>query len=109
MVTSMAGVEAMAMECPVVAVQTRGKDFEGGYMPPYVSAGAVERVDTDDVETLAATLSRLVGDAATREALVARGRTFAAQYLHPVDGRLTERLLGVVAEIRAERAVGGRA
>jgi glycosyltransferase involved in cell wall biosynthesis len=109
MVTSMAGVEAMAMECPVVAVQTRGKDFEGGYMPPYVSAGAVERVDTDDVEALAAALSRLVGDAAAREALVARGRTFAAQYLHPVDGRLTERLLDVVAEIRAEHAPGERA
>ncbi len=101
MVTSMAGVEAMAMECPVVAVQTRGKDFEGGYMPPYVSAGAVDRVDTGDVEALAATLSRLLGDARAREALVARGRTFAAQYLHPVDGRLTERLLEVVAEIRA--------
>ena len=101
MVTSMAGVEAMAMECPVVAVQTRGKDFEGGYMPPYVSAGAVDRVDTGDVEALAATLSRLLGDARAREALVARGRTFAAQYLHPVDGRLTERLLDAVAEIRA--------
>ncbi|PYM61673.1 MAG: hypothetical protein DME11_22410 [Candidatus Rokuibacteriota bacterium] len=85
----------------MVAVQTRGKDFEGGYMPPYVSAGAVDRVDTGDVEALAATLSRLLGDARAREALVARGRTFAAQYLHPVDGRLTERLLEVVAEIRA--------
>src|SRR5207249_12243182 len=101
MVTSVAGVEAMAMECPVVAVQTRGKDFEGDYIPPYVSAGAVDRVGTDDVEALAATLSRLLGDARPREALVARGRTFAAQYLHPVDGRLTERLLEVVAEIRA--------
>ena len=46
MVTSMAGLEAMALGCPVVAVQTAGKDFEGEYMPPYVSAGAVRRVDS---------------------------------------------------------------
>src|SRR5439155_1020744 len=44
MVTSMAGIEAMAMGCPVIAVQTPGKDFEGGGMPAYVSEGAVERV-----------------------------------------------------------------
>jgi glycosyltransferase involved in cell wall biosynthesis len=116
MVTSMAGVEAMAMECPVVALQTRGKDFEGDYMPPYVSEGAVARVDMDDAEGLAAALASLVSDAAAREALVARGRAFAARYLHPVDGRLTERLVGVVAEVgaevaalRAERAAAGRA
>ena len=114
MVTSMAGVEAMALECPVVAVQTRDKDFEGGYMPPYVSEGAAVRVDMDDAEALAAALARLVGDVTSREAQLARGRAFAARYLHPVDGRLTDRLLAAVAEIdvevgtvRAERAPGG--
>ena len=104
MVTSMAGVEAMALECPVVAVQTRDKDFEGGYMPPYVSEGAAVRVDMDDAEALAATLARLLEDGASREAQLARGRAFAARYLHPVDGRLTDRLLAAVAEIRAEGA-----
>jgi len=102
MVTSMAGVEAMAMDCPVVAVQTRGKDFEGDYMPAYVSEGAVARVDMGDAEGLAAALSGLVSQGPTRDALVARGRTFAARYLHPVDGRLTDRLVGVVAEVEAE-------
>ncbi|PYN01454.1 MAG: hypothetical protein DME07_13875 [Candidatus Rokuibacteriota bacterium] len=104
MVTSMAGVEAMAMECPVVAVQTRGKDFEGDYMPAYVSEAAVARVDMGDADGLAAALAGLVSEGPTRDALVARGRTFAARYLHPVDGRLTERLVGVVAEVEAELA-----
>jgi glycosyltransferase involved in cell wall biosynthesis len=104
MVTSMAGVEAMAMDCPVVAVQTRGKDFEGGYMPAYVSEGAVARVDIGDAEGLAAALAGLVSDGPTRDALVARGRAFAARYLHLVDGRLTERLVDVVAEVEAELA-----
>jgi glycosyltransferase involved in cell wall biosynthesis len=104
MVTSMAGVEAMAMDCPVVAVQTRGKDFEGGYMPAYVREGAVARVDMGDAEGLVAALSGLVSDGATRDRLVAHGRTFAARYLHPVDGRLTERLVAVVAEVQAELA-----
>src|SRR5437773_7567122 len=107
MVTSMAGVEAMAMECPVVAVQTRGKDFEGDYMPAYVSEAAVARVDMGDADGLAAALAGLVSEGPTRDALVARGRTFAARYLHPVDGRLTERLVGVVAEVEAE--LGARA
>ena len=104
MVTSMAGVEAMAMECPVVAVQTRGKDFEGDYMPAYVSEAAVARVDMGDADGLAAALAGLVSEGPTRDAVVARGRTFAARYLHPVDGRLTERLVGVVAEVEAELA-----
>ena len=83
-------------------------------MPPYVSEGAAVRVDMDDAEALAAALARLVGDVTSREAQLARGRAFAARYLHPVDGRLTDRLLAAVAEIdvevgtvRAERAPGG--
>jgi len=104
MVTSMAGVEAMAMECPVVAVQTPGKDFEGDYMPAYVSEAAVAGVDMGDADGLAAALAGLVSKGPTRDAVVARGRTFAARYLHPVDGRLTERLVGVVAEVEAELA-----
>jgi hypothetical protein len=110
MVTSMAGLEAMAMGCPVVAVQTAGKDFEGGGMPSYVGAGVVERVDLalDAPETtavsLAAALRRLLADPAARAERVARGRAFAAPHLHPVDGRLGARLLDVIAEVRGERA-----
>ncbi|PYM91723.1 MAG: hypothetical protein DME04_18160 [Candidatus Rokuibacteriota bacterium] len=107
MVTSMAGVEAMAMDCPVVAVQTRGKDFEGDYMPAYVSEGAVARVDMGDADGLAAALAGLVSEGPTRDALLARGRAFAARYLHPVDGRLTDRLVGVVAEVEAELTARG--
>lgn len=108
MVTSLAGVEAMALGCPVVAVQTRGKDFEGEYMPPYVSEGTVERVDMDDPAALAAALGRILGDPAAREDLVERGRKFAAHYLHPVDGRLAERVLGIAEEIRASLPKGSR-
>jgi glycosyltransferase involved in cell wall biosynthesis len=107
MVTSMAGLEAMAMGCPVVAVQTAGKDFEGGVMPPYVSAGAVERVDMGDPTALAATLRRLLTEPAARAGLVERGRRFAARYVHPVDGELARRLLAVVEEIRSGQR-GGR-
>jgi hypothetical protein len=106
MVTSMAGIEAMAMGCPVVAAQTRDKDFEGGYMPPYVSEGAVERVDIEDADALAAALGRLLTDPVARDELVERGRKFAAGYIHPVDGGLAERLLGTVDAIRAELAAG---
>jgi hypothetical protein len=103
MVTSMAGVEAMAMDCPVIAVQTRGKDFErGGYMPAYVTQRAVEHVEMEDIDGLAAKLTSLVSDGPARDDLVARGRRFAARYLHPVDGRLTDRLLAVVGEVEAE-------
>src|SRR5436309_259118 len=107
MVTSMAGIEAMAMGCPVIAVQTPGKDFEGGGMPAYVSEGAVERVDMGDAKALETVLRRLVTDRSARAALVYRGRRFAAPYLHPVDGALADRLQGVVDEIRRELAAAG--
>src|SRR3989441_1219918 len=107
MVTSMAGIEAMAMGCPVIAVQTPGKDFEGGGMPAYVSEGAVERVDMGDAKALATVLRRLVTDRSARAALVYRGRRFAAPYLHPVDGALADRLQGVVDELRRELTAGG--
>ena len=107
MVTSMAGIEAMAMGCPVIAVQTPGKDFEGGGMPAYVSEGAVERVDMGDAKALETVLRRLVTDRSARAALVYRGRRFAAPYLHPVDGALADRLQGVVDEIRRELTAGG--
>jgi len=103
MVTSMAGLEAMALGCPVVAVQTAGKDFEGDYMLPYVSAGSVPRVDLGDPDGLAAALRRLLEDPAERATVVERGRAFSARYVHPVDGRLAERLLALTDEIRAAR------
>ena len=99
MVTSMAGIEAMALGCPVVAVQAPGKNFEGPGMPPYVSAGAVERVDAGDVEGLTRTLRRLLDDPAARAKLAERGRAFAASYVHPVDGALGERLEALVTEL----------
>lgn len=101
MVTSMAGIEAMAMDCPVVAVQTRGKDFEGKYMPPYVTEGAAEHVAAGDPAALAATLRRLLTDPVARAALIARGRRFATRYVRPADGTLADRLLACLAEVRA--------
>ena len=104
MVTSMAGIEAMALGCPVVAVQVAGKDYEGDAMPHYVSEGVLERVDMGDPEALTAALSRLLGDADHRQTLIERGRKFAARYIHPVDGGLADRLLAVVEEVRRELA-----
>lgn len=109
MVTSMAGIEAMALGCPVVAMQTPGKDFEGGGMPPYVSAGVVEHVAIDAPEALAAALTRLGPGSASREVLVARARAFAAPYLHPSDGLLGDRLVGVIEEIRRRGGMGSPA
>lgn len=106
MVTSMAGIEAMAMGCPVIAVQPPGKDFEGGGMPAYVSEGAVERVEMGDIKALTTALRRLLAVPSARAALVDRGRRFAAPYLHPVDGALAERLQEVVDEIRRELTAG---
>jgi glycosyltransferase involved in cell wall biosynthesis len=102
MVTSMAGVEAMALGCPVVAVQVPGKDYEGQYMFPYVSQGAVERVDMGDPRALADAIDGLLTDSKRRAALVARGLSFASRYIHPVDEALAPRLLAVVGEIRRE-------
>jgi glycosyltransferase involved in cell wall biosynthesis len=107
MVTSMAGIEAMALGCPVIAVQMPGKDFEGGGMPAYVSQGAVERVDVGDTKTLITVLRCILTDASARAALVERGRRFAAPYLHPVDGALGDRLQGVIDEIRLELTAEG--
>lgn len=104
MVTSMAGIEAMAMECPVVALQTKRKDFEGKHMAPYVRERAVERVDAGDPGALAAVLGRLLADPATRDELAARGARFAARYINPVDGELADRLLAVLEDIRAAGA-----
>jgi len=104
MVTSMAGIEAMALGCPVVAVQVAGKDYEGDAFPPYVSEGVVERVDMGDSEALAAALSRLLDDSDHRQDVVKRGCKFAARYIHPVDGGLADRLLSVIEEVRSELA-----
>jgi len=101
MVTSMAGIEAMALGCPVVAVQAAGKDYEGESMPPYVSEGVVERVTMGDAPALAAALRRILDDSAARAALVARGRAFASRYVHPVDGALAERVLATIEDARA--------
>jgi len=104
MVTSMAGLEAMALGCPVVAVQTAGKDFEGEYMPPYVSAGAVRRVDLGKAAALADTLRVVLWNPAERAVMIERGRAFSARYVHPVDGRLGERVLALAEEISAARS-----
>src|SRR5439155_24819944 len=98
------GTEAMALGCPVVAVQTPGKDFEGGVMPPYVSENVVEHVDMGDADGLAKALRRLLEDAEARTALVERAKKFAARYVHPADGALAGRLLSVIDAIRSETA-----
>ena len=103
MVTSMAGIEAMALGCPVVAVQTPGKSFEGQGMLPYVSADAVERVDAGDTEGLTRTLRRLLTDPAARAARAERGRAFAARYIHRVDGALGARLDALVVALAEEQ------
>jgi len=103
MVTSMAGVEAMALGCPVIAVQMAGKDYDGGYMFPYVRAGAVERVDIGDGRAFARALDRVLLDHEARADLVKRGLDFAKRYIYPVDGALASRLLAVVGEIRRQR------
>jgi CDP-glycerol glycerophosphotransferase (TagB/SpsB family) len=103
MVTSMAGVEAMALGCPVIAVQMAGKDYDGGYMFPYVREGAVERADIGDALGFARALGRVLLDDRARSGLVKRGFDFAERYIHPVDGALASRFLAVVDEIRRER------
>ena len=106
MVTSMAGVEAMTLGCPVIAVQMRGKDYEGGYMFPYVSEGAVERVDIGDAPGFGRALDRMLLDDRARAERRERGSDFAARYLHPVDGALASRFLAVVGEIRRDLSRG---
>lgn len=108
MVTSMAGIEAMAQGCPVVAVQTPGKDFEGQGMPPYVSEAVVERVDMGDPEGLARAVRRVMHDTDARATLVERARKFAARYDSPFDREPAKRLLTVIGEVRAERQEAAR-
>jgi glycosyltransferase involved in cell wall biosynthesis len=99
--TSMAGLEAMALGCPVVAVQ---KAIEGGAMPPYLHTGAVRRVDLGTPTILADTLRLVLWNPTERAAMVEQGRAFSARYVHPVDDRLGERLLGLIEEIHGERS-----
>ena len=103
MVTSMAGLEAMALGCPVVAVQAVAKSYEDNQtMPSYVSEGGVDRVDMGDASTLVSVLTRLLHDREHRRSVIERGREFAAQYIHPADGALAERLLAVIDDVRRE-------
>jgi glycosyltransferase involved in cell wall biosynthesis len=102
--TSMASLEAMALGCPVVAVQKASKNFEGGPLPPYLRTGAVRRVDLGKPTILADTLRLLLWNPTERAAMVERGRAFSARYVHPLDGRLGERLLGLIEEIHGERS-----
>ena len=103
MVTSMAGLEAMALGCPVVAVQAAAKSYEDNQtMPSYVSEGGVGRVDMGDASTLVSVLTRLLHDSEHRRSVIERGREFAAQYIHPADGALAERLLAVIDDVRRE-------
>jgi hypothetical protein len=104
MVTSMAGTEAMDMQCPVVAVQTPGKNFEGQGMPPYVSERAVELVEAGDVAGLTRTLRRLLTDAGAHAELVERGRAFVARYGRPMDRPLGQRLDALVTALGKDRA-----
>jgi len=104
MVTSMAGVEAMALGCPVIAVQMAGKDYDGGYMFPYVREGAVERAAIGDAQGFARALDRVLLDERARADLVKRGFDFAERYIHPVDGTLASRFRTLVDEIRRELA-----
>jgi glycosyltransferase involved in cell wall biosynthesis len=103
MVTSMAGVEAMALGCPVIAVQMAGKDYDGGYMFPYIREGAVERADIGDAHGFARVLDRVLLDDSARAELMKRGFDFAERYIYPVDGALASRFLAVVGEIRRGR------
>lgn len=103
MVTSMAGLEAMAVGCPVLAVQTTGKDFEGTYWIPYVGEGAAVRIAMGDAAGLARALERVVTDPASRAAQVAAGHRFASRYLHPIEDWYVETLLEIVDEIRGAR------
>lgn len=104
MVTSMAGIEAMAIGCPVVAIQTARKSFEGEGFLRYVSEGAVELVSAGDVGGLTRTLRNLLTDPAAHAALAERGRGFAAHYVHPVDGALADRLDALVVTLGKGRA-----
>jgi glycosyltransferase involved in cell wall biosynthesis len=101
MITSMAGLDAMALGCPVVAVQTAGKDLDGEDMPSRVDARAAPRVDLGKPAALADTLRRLLWNPAARASVVEEGRALSARYVQPVDGRLGERLLALADEIRA--------
>jgi len=100
-VTSMAGLDAMALGCPVVAVQTAGKDLDGEYMPSHVDAGAAPRVDLGKPAALADTLRGLLWNPAARASVVEGARAFSVRYVQPVDGRVGERLLALADEIRA--------
>jgi hypothetical protein len=88
----------------VVAVQREDKDYEGEYMPPYVTERAVERVLMGDPGGLAAALGRLFDDREHRAGLVERGARFAARYVRPVDGALGRRVLDAVAQARRDMA-----
>lgn len=59
-----------------------------------------------DPAALAAALRKLLADGVARASLTERGKAFAARYVHPTDGRLAERLLSVVEEVRGDTSAG---
>lgn len=90
MVTSMAGLEAMVLKVPVIAVQP-DKRFDESNIIPYVSSGAACLVR--NAGELTQNMVHLLESNNDREQLLQRASQFAAQYILPPDGQTLDRIL----------------
>jgi len=92
---STAAIEAMAVGRPVVYVGSLEEDMYG-----YAREGAALHVEAPD--GVSAALSRILKGEIDAEALIARGKAFAARNLGPLDGHATDRAVAAIQRLTAQ-------
>lgn len=91
MATSMAGLEAMILKVPLIAIQPTEKDYDMSNIIPYIKSGAVYRVKS--AEELTKGIDQLTTDTELRRQLVQLGFEFALRYIREPDGQTAQRIL----------------
>lgn len=102
-VNSTVAIDAMTLGVPALVVLLPNN------LSPFVEAGAMAGVRTDQAEALTQTLADLVRNDACHDALVARGRAFAAAHGIRADGGAAKRAaeaIGALLEDNGRRATG---
>ncbi len=99
MIASMAGLEAMALGRPVVAMWGAEADYNSYF--PYGESGAVALVRR--AEEALPVFRLLLDDAAARSRQIERGQELARRYMRPPDGHTTARIVELMTELVAAK------
>jgi CDP-glycerol glycerophosphotransferase (TagB/SpsB family) len=95
--TSTVGLEAMLFDKPVMILNLRGRPD----LVPYVERGAA--LGVYDLPDLAQAIQAALDEEAVRERLGVARKAFTSYYLDRLDGRSSERVVGLILQMAAER------